>query len=120
MSLLAGGQPTIPYGLDRVLQGFAFYSATLSGAVTMDDTYPNICKLDPGGSSRNVTLPPEETSAGRILWIVNSADASENLALLNDALSPSTIATANQNESAVLYCDGTSWSLVAIVAIALS
>lgn len=120
MALLSGGQPTIPYGLDRVLQGHAFHSATLSGALTIDSTYPNVLKLDPGGSNRNVTLPAEASSVGRIYLIVNAADNAENLVILNDAESPDTIATANQNEAALVYCDGSSWSLVCLLTIALS
>jgi len=118
MSLLSGGQPAIPYGSDRVIQGTGFYSATLSGNITVDLTYPNVCKLDPGGSSRDVTLPAVGTATGRIYRFINAADASENLVIKNAG--GSTIATANQNEQAEVYCDGSTWSLIAVTTIALS
>lgn len=95
-----------------------FYSGTLSGALTMDGTYGNIVKLDPGGAHRDVTLPAEEGRSGALFWIVNAADAAENLVVKDDAAN--TIVTINQNESAVVSCNGTAWSLVAVVAIALS
>ena len=85
-----------------------------------------ILKMDPGGSARDVTLPAEAdvTPSGRMYWIINAADASENLVIKDD--SGATIATANQNESALVYNAGksagveSSWVLVAIVDIKLS
>lgn len=91
---------------------------TLAGNVTLDATYPSVLKLDPDGSARDVVLDAEEGHAGRIRWIINSAGGAENLVVKNDAAA--TIATINQNESAVFFCDGASWTLLAIVAIALS
>lgn len=95
------------------------HDATLSGALTLDPSYPSLLKLDPGGSARNVTLHTEAESDGAMLWIVNAADAAENL-VFKASDGTTTIATANQNESAVLTCDGTNWSLFAIVPINLS
>ena len=85
-----------------------------------------ILKMDPGGSARDVTLPAEASVApsGQMFWIVNAADASENLVVKDDGAA--TIATINQNESAVLYNAGqsggteSSWVLIAVIAIALS
>jgi len=97
----------------------AAYSATLSGDLTVTVKHPMILKLDPGGSARNVTLEAEAGCPGRVRWIVNAADVGgENLVVKDDG--GSTVATINQNESAVVYCDGTAWSLIAVVAIALS
>ena len=97
----------------------AAYSATLSGNLTVTVKHPMILKRDPGGASRDVTLEAEAGCPGRVRWIVNAADAGgENLVVKNDG--GSTVATINQNESAVVYCDGTAWSLIAVVAIALS
>lgn len=96
---------------------------TLTGNITLDDTYPGILKLDPGGSARDVTLEgaaaTDGASDGLLRWIVNAADAAENLVVKDGAAS--TIATINQNESAVVFHDADDgWILVAIVAIALS
>ena len=118
MSLLSGGQPAIPYGSDRVQQGTGFYSATLSGNLTVGLTHPNLMKLDPGGSSRDVTLPAVAGAVGRLYEIVNAADASENLVCKN--VGGDTIGTVNQNEEGLFYCDGSSWALVCIRTIALS
>ncbi len=97
----------------------AAYSATLSGDLTVTVKHPMILKLDPGGAARDVTLEAEAGCPGRVRWIVNAADAAENLVVKDDS-GVTTIATINQNESAVVYCDGTAWSLIAVVAIALS
>jgi hypothetical protein len=112
------------------LPGFAkglagdFFSGsieTLADAKTIGDEDAMILKMDPGGSARDVNLPAE----GDIeYWIVNAADAAENLVVKNDG--GDTIATINQNESAFVYNAGksggteSSWVLIAIVAIALS
>ncbi len=94
------------------------HSATLSGDLVVTVKHPMILKLDPGGATRDLTFEAEAGCPGRVRWIVNAADAAENLLVKNDA--GATIATINQNESAVVYCDGTAWSLIAVVAIALT
>lgn len=99
------------------------YVATLTDNVTLDDTYPSLVKLDPGGSARDVTLDgtaaTDAAEHGVIRYIVNAADAAENL-VLKDAAG-STIATVNQNESALVYHDkDAGWTLIAVIAIALS
>ncbi len=90
---------------------------TASGTVTLTNQYRNILKIDPGGSARDVLLPPEED--GLFFWLVNGADAAENLVVKDDS-GVSTLVTINQNESAVVACQGSTWYLVAVVAIALS
>lgn len=96
--------------------------ATLSDNLTL--TYEaynaNIIKLDPGGAHRNVTLWPEESSKGVWAIFVNGADAAENLVLKDDAESPSTIGTVNQNKAAIVACSGTAWTLICTFTIALS
>ena len=118
------------------LPGFAkglaadFYSGaaeTLSGTKTIGDDDAQILKLDPGGSARDVLLPAEGNvdPAGRLYWIVNAADAAENLVVKDDS-GTSTIVTISQNESAVVYNVGTSggtessWVLICLPQIALS
>lgn len=94
------------------------HSATLTGALTMGTAYPPILKLDANGASRNVTLEPEEESEGLSHWIVNAATGAFNLVILDDAAA--TIVTINQNEGALVYCDGTAWTLIHVQTIALS
>lgn len=100
---------TIPNGI---------YTGTLDAALTLDATYPNVCKLDPGGANRDVTLDAIAANTGLSRWIINGADAAENLVLKNPA--GSTIGTVNQNEAGLFYCNGSTWALVYIQTIALS
>jgi hypothetical protein len=96
-----------------------FYVATLTGTLTIvDGTFPNRLKLDPGGAARDVVLPPVATSAGYWYEIVNGADAAENLVAKN--VGGDTIATANQNEKMIVFCDGATWALYYVSTIALS
>ena len=94
------------------------YVGTLSGTLALTDQYPTITKFDPDGSSRDVTLEAVGTSEGKLRWIINGADGAENLVVKNAG--GSTIGTVNQNESGIFYCDGATWILVSIIAIALS
>jgi len=90
----------------------------LSGNLTLNATYPSICKLDPGGSSRDITLDAVASASGAHRILINAADAAENLVAKNEG--GTTIGTVNQNEAGWFYCDGTAWNVVAIVTIALS
>lgn len=65
-------------------------------------------ELDPGGAARNVDLPPEDESAGVVLYITNTADAAEALTVREDAGS-TTIVTIAQSEFAIVWCDGNNW-----------
>jgi hypothetical protein len=97
------------------------YTATLSGTLTLDNTYPSILKLDPGGSGKTVVLDTEATHEGLYRRIINAADAAENLTVTETSGDGgSTIATINQNEQGEFYCDGASWTLICITTIALS
>ena len=94
------------------------YLATLTGNIALDATYPRVCKLDPGGSARDVTLDAVAPAEGLVRTIVNGADAAENLVCKN--VGGSTIGTVNQNELGVFYCDGSTWALLYVQTIALS
>ena len=95
----------------------SFHSATLTGDITLDATYPNTLKLDPGGSARNIALPTAANFEGVTWRIINAADTTENLVVKEGS---TTIGTINQNEQGEFYCDGSSWALVCITTIALS
>ena len=99
-------------------KGGVYIPAALGAALVLDATYPNVCKLDPGGAHRDVTLDPVATAAGVCRRIVNAADAAENLVCKN--VGGDTIGTINQNEQGEFYCDGATWSLICISTIALS
>jgi hypothetical protein len=95
-----------------------YHAATLTGALTLDDTYPNVLALDPGGANRDVTLDNPPSDLPLLRTIYNKADAAENLVVKDST--PATIATLNQNEGGVFAWSGTAWSLVAIHTIAIS
>lgn len=116
--LSRGDHGIAPDGFAKLAIKDLVHVATLSGNLTLDDTYPSLLKLDPGGLARDVTLPAEATNEGVFVWIVNAADAAENLVVKDD--SPATIATINQNEEGIFFCDGTSWILFRVATIALS
>lgn len=105
----------VPYGLFDVLGGA--YSATLSGDLTLTTDYPAVVKLDPAGA-RTVTLEAESGAAGRFRLIVNAANAAEVITVQDDGAA--TISTPTQNEAALLYCDGTSWTEIAVFTISFT
>ena len=91
---------------------------TLAAALTLTAQYRKYLRIDPGGAARDVNLPAEATSNGLVFWILNAADAAENLVVKNDG--GATIVTISQNERAMVVCDGTSWYHMGIETIALS
>ena len=97
---------------------------TLAGTRTLKHDDAQMLGLDAGGGARNVVLPAPRKGAW--FWIFNRSDAAENLTI-QQADASTTAATVNQNESAILFCDAdaaddsaSGWTLMAIVAIALS
>lgn len=101
----------------RAVKGM-WTEATASGNITLDSTYSSKCRIDPGGSNRDVTLEAVGVSSGMERLIVNIADAAENLVVKNAG--GSTIGTINQNEEGTFYCDGSAWYLCKIATIALT
>lgn len=82
--------------------------STLVGNVTVDKSSTHTLRMDPGGSSRNVTLDTSCNTAGNRFFFINSADASENLVIKNS--SGSTICTIGQNQAGyVWYSTGVTW-----------
>ncbi|MCW8128920.1 MAG: hypothetical protein KIS92_00920 [Planctomycetota bacterium] len=82
-------------------------NSTLAGNVTLYPDSKQVQRMDPGGSSRNVTLPAVGTSEGYEFFIVNSADAAENLVVKNAG--GSTIVTIGQGEAGYVWCDASAW-----------
>jgi hypothetical protein len=104
---------TLAEALIGALGGYK--ALTLSGALTLTDAYPSMLGLDPGGSARDVTL---DAPVGQYRLIVNKADGAENLVIKNAAAA--TIATANQNDTVLLYGDPAGWAVVAVWTTALT
>lgn len=104
----------------RVALHGGFDAATLTGNTTLTKKSGQVQLLDPGGNHRDVTLPTVSVDDdGYFVLIVNKADLAENLVIKNAAAA--TVATANQNEAALLYVksDGT-WALACIFTIAIA
>lgn len=82
---------------------------TLTGnkTLTVDDARVQV--LDPDGA-KDVTLPPEADSAGDSFIIVNAASGAEAITVKDDA--PATVGTVSQNETAIFFCDGTTWRMI--------
>ena len=80
---------------------------TLAATKTLTADDARIHVLDPDGAGRDVNLPPEAASAGLDYYIHNSADAAEVLTIKDDG--GGTVCTPSQNETAYLFCDGTTW-----------
>lgn len=80
---------------------------TLGAAKVLGVASPTFQFLDPGGAGRNIDLPAEADSMGLMFVVANMADAAEILTIRNDAAG--TICTPTQNETAWVFCDGTTW-----------
>lgn len=80
---------------------------TLTGNITLIKESPTIQMLDPDGA-RTVTLPAEADSDGLIFMISNEADAAEIITVEDDGTN--TIVTPTQNEAAIVWCNGVTWS----------
>lgn len=79
---------------------------TLTGNKTLLVTDYMLQFLDPDGA-RTVTLPAEASSAGLVFIIANAAGGAEDITVQDDA--PATVVTIGQNESGIVFCDGTTW-----------
>lgn len=81
---------------------------TMAGTVVLTVASPPIQLLDPGGAARNLDLPAEADSEGLVFLISNEADAAEVITVRNDG--GGTVCTPAQNEAAIVFCDGTTWT----------
>jgi hypothetical protein len=103
-----------PIGQDSPAAGrFTVFSLdqnveTLAANKTLTTSDKIVQKLDPGGASRDVTLPAEADSTDLLFCIYNAADGTgENLVVKDDT--PATIITLGPGMSGMFSCDGTSW-----------
>lgn len=111
MSFLNTGRAVLE-ALPHIYSG-GVYSDTLTGNVTLDLRSSFVQQLDPGGSTRTVTLPSAQTMIrfGAMFLIENTADAAgEQLTVQNDT--PTTIITLDPGATALVLYDGSAWSAV--------
>lgn len=72
---------------------------------TVDET---VQFLDPGGASRNITLPAEVSSTDLVFTIYNNSDGvGEDLVIRDDT--PTTLMTIGPEQGQRFSCDGTDW-----------
>jgi hypothetical protein len=89
---------------------------TLSGTRTLTAKDANVLFLDPDGANRNVDLLAEDQAEGLSFLIKNTASGAFNLVVRDDA--GSTVTTINQDEWALVACDGTTWRAMNLSALA--
>ena len=96
---------------------------TLEGNKTLTHSDAQMLALDCDGSGRDVYLAAPRKGAW--VWIFNHSDAAENLSV-KQADCSTALATINQNESGLFYCDADAaddaaagWKLMALLTIAL-
>lgn len=80
---------------------------TLSGNLTLKTHDRRVQFIDPGGGNRDVTLPAEADSGDLFFFILNTANAAEDLVVKDD--STATIVTISQNEGGIVFCNGIVW-----------
>ena len=75
----------------------------------LTNNHPLFMWLDPNGGHKDVRLPlaTDAESAGRMFFIINAADAAENLVVKNSA-ETETVVTIGQGNIGILFCDGAS------------
>ena len=79
---------------------------TLAADLTLTADSPTLLFIDPG-AARNVVLPAEADSDGLFFIIVNTASTGYTITIQDDT--PATVCTPDQNETALVFCDGTTW-----------
>ena len=108
VTLVCDGTSWFPMGTGSVMNLQSSVNIeTLAAEGVLTDDSADIQIIDPAGA-RDLLLPTEATSIGRIFIITNAADAAEAITVKEDGDS-TTIITLAQNESGVVWCDGTTW-----------
>lgn len=86
------------------LDGLAGQVATLTGIYTLSPGYAGVYVLDPGGAHRNVN-PGTGFKQGTLIFLVNAADAAENLVFDSAGLNQ----TVGQNQRGIFAYTGSAW-----------
>ncbi len=103
------------------LRGFSFFkklaterleftgiNTSVMGAdlvLTKED--PTLQFLDPNAATRDVDLPAEADSVGKVFIICSTAGGAEDLVVKDDG--GGTIITVSQDEAGIVFCNGTVW-----------
>lgn len=113
MSLADGLATSTPLELGRIgpfLLSELVAVWTADAAITLTNKHRSVQCIDPAGA-RDLTLPALQVG----LWflIANKANAAETITI-KEAAGGTTVETVDQNESILLWCDGTTWHVVTI------
>jgi len=93
-------------GLRQMLEAEQSNTTTATDNITLTDSDTVIQVIDPGGADRTVTLPAESLDNHGFL-IFNSADADEDLNVVDDA--SAALATVYQGGAGWFVSNGSSW-----------
>ena len=77
---------------------------TLSATLTLTADSPTLLFINPG-AARDIVLPAEADSDGLFFIIVNTGGSAWTITIKDDT--PATVCTPDQNETALVFCDGT-------------
>lgn len=108
LSAKAGSPQIAGQPFERIFRGAGVNTETLAGAKVLVAGDAPLQHLDPGGAGRNLDLPAVTGMAGSTFIIKNTADAAEILTIRLTG-GGATVCTPTQNETAIVYCDGTTW-----------
>lgn len=90
---------------------------SLTGNLTLTGSNATLQRISLD-QARDVILPAEASSAGRMFRILNTTGSALDITVKDDG--GSTIVTVSQNEAVNVYCNGTAWKHGGIETIALS
>tara|TARA_R100000008_G_scaffold38238_2_gene21795 strand:+ start:1439 stop:1891 length:453 start_codon:yes stop_codon:yes gene_type:complete len=109
LTALSGATSLLSFRGQAIDMADATHTLLVTGTAAAAQTVitSNFLVVDPGGNDENLDLPAEALCTGLLLFIFNSANAAEDIVVRNDAAG--TILTIEQNESGLVYCDGTTW-----------
>lgn len=94
-------------GLKKLIQVSDSRTISLSDDLTLTDSDYTVQFIDPGGADRNIALP-SVGSGNHAFFIVNTADADENLNIKSGS---TTLETLAQGQSAMFISNGATWIL---------
>jgi len=110
MTALSGATNLLAFKQQAIDMADAAHTLIVTGTAVGAQTRieSNVLYVDANSSGTEIlTLPPEPSSTGLLLFLYNSGG--ESIVVKNDAGSPATICTVATVKGAVLFCDGTTW-----------
>lgn len=85
---------------------------TVSADMAIPANAPPVLNLDPGGANRTALLPAEADVKNKMFVIKNVADVQSEVLTIEEDSSTTAVVVLQPGDSAIVFCDGTSWSVV--------